>query len=133
MDIRTLQEMAVRSVQERGFYDNLPPVVDDRLLMAQWLRFVEEVGELSRALRKGNGAADEMADVLIVLFQLAHVLGVDLEAATPDKLQRDEARGHLHNGAPAEPYLPPDAESVQRAYAKNSRQYEEQVTRGCHQ
>ena len=98
MDIRTLQETAVRSVKGRGFYDELPAAVDNGQLMTQWLRFTEEVGELSRAIRKEEGCSRELADVQVVLFQLAHVLGVDLETSVIAKLEADEARGHLHNG-----------------------------------
>ncbi len=46
-----------------------------------WL--VEEVGELSRALRTGHDEAlrEEMADVLAWLCSLANLTGVDLEEA----------------------------------------------------
>lgn len=47
-----------------------------------WL--VEEVGELSRALRKGDreSLAEEFADVLAWLASLANLCGVDLAKAT---------------------------------------------------
>jgi len=47
----------------------------------QW--FVEEVGELARALREGTGegAAEEFADVLAWLSTLASIRGVELEEA----------------------------------------------------
>ncbi len=47
----------------------------------QW--FVEEVGELARALRKGDGEAlrEEFADCLAWLSSLASLAGVDLENA----------------------------------------------------
>ena len=43
--------------------------------------FVEEVGELARALRKGEGerATEEFADVLAWLSTLASIHGVELE------------------------------------------------------
>jgi NTP pyrophosphatase (non-canonical NTP hydrolase) len=45
----------------------------------QW--FVEEVGELARALREGEGAEEELADVLAWLSTLASIHGVELEEA----------------------------------------------------
>src|SRR5262245_36136769 len=50
-----------------------------------WL--MEEVGELSAALRSGNkpGLALEFADVLAWLATIANVAGIDLEAAVEAK------------------------------------------------
>jgi NTP pyrophosphatase (non-canonical NTP hydrolase) len=49
--------------------------------------FMEEVGELSAALRGGTSRqkAEEFADVLAWLATLANVVGVDLEAAIQAK------------------------------------------------
>ena len=43
--------------------------------------FIEEVGELAEALRKGNKKeiGEEMADVLAWLTSLANLVGIDLE------------------------------------------------------
>ncbi len=45
--------------------------------------FVEEVGELARAIRKGDpvNLKEEFADVAAWLFSLANLLGVDMEEA----------------------------------------------------
>lgn len=58
-----------------------------RGLDATFMWFVEEVGELSRALKRGN-AQDQMgefADVLAWLTTLASIAGVDLQQAAGDK------------------------------------------------
>jgi len=49
--------------------------------------FCEEVGELTRALRRGERASleGEFADVLAWLATLASIAGVDLEAAARQK------------------------------------------------
>jgi len=55
-----------------------------RGLEGTFMWFTEEVGELSRALRRGaQGAAleEEFADVLAWLATLASIAGVDLEQA----------------------------------------------------
>lgn len=59
-----------------------------RGLEGTFMWFTEEVGELSRALRRGaKGAAleEEFADVLAWLSTLASIAGVDLEAAARAK------------------------------------------------
>jgi NTP pyrophosphatase (non-canonical NTP hydrolase) len=52
--------------------------------------FCEEVGELTRALRRGRHAelAGEFADVLAWLATLASIAGVDLQAAAAEKYGR---------------------------------------------
>ena len=52
--------------------------------------FMEEVGELSSALRSGDKAklAAEFADVLAWLATLANIAGVDLDAAVQAKYGR---------------------------------------------
>lgn len=57
-----------------------------------WL--VEEVGELSRALRRGDAQAraEEFADVLAWLTTLASMAGVDLESAALEKYGRGCSR-----------------------------------------
>jgi len=52
-----------------------------------YLWFVEEVGELSEAIRKGDRdeIAKEMADVIAWLSSLANLLGVDLNEAVVRK------------------------------------------------
>lgn len=49
--------------------------------------FMEEIGELSAALRSGSDAerAAEFADVLAWLATLANIAGVDLDSAVQDK------------------------------------------------
>lgn len=63
---------------------------------AQLLRLVEEVGELADSVLAGGMAEYELADVLIVLCQIAELAGVDLETVVLAKLKADEQRGHLH-------------------------------------
>lgn len=60
-----------------------------RGVMGTFMWFVEEVGELSAALRKGSRAEleGEFADCLAWLTTLANLAGVDLERAV-DKYRR---------------------------------------------
>lgn len=60
-----------------------------RGLAATFTWFVEEVGELARALNRGNRQEqeEEFADVLAWLSTLASIQGVDLEAIARDKYE----------------------------------------------
>lgn len=47
--------------------------------------FVEEAGELARAIRRREGIGDELADVVAWAASIANLTGVDLEAALKAK------------------------------------------------
>lgn len=59
----------------------------DRGIDGTFMWFMEEVGELSAALRGGDQRerAGEFADVLAWLATLANIAGIDLDAAYRDK------------------------------------------------
>ncbi len=76
--------------------------------------FAEEVGELSRALRRGQreNLEEEFADVLAWLVTLASMNGVDLQAAAARKYQDGCPRCHRAPCACHEPvagHAPPSA------------------------
>jgi len=86
-----IEEMVI----ERGF-ENVP--VEHRFIL-----FVEEVGELARAMRKRLAMSfaedtklaeleDEAADVFIYLLDICNKLGVDLEAAFRQKEEKNKKR-----------------------------------------
>jgi NTP pyrophosphatase (non-canonical NTP hydrolase) len=56
----------------------------DRGVMGTFAWFVEEVGELSRAIRRGSPEQmeEEFSDVMAWLVSLATICGVDMEKAT---------------------------------------------------
>ena len=60
-----------------------------RGMEATFMWFVEEVGELSRALRRGSHeeVQEELADVAAWLATLASIVDVNLEAAVTEKYQ----------------------------------------------
>ena len=103
---------AVHSVKARGFHERSPAFCHHSGIMAQALRLAEETGELMRAIRQGDwpdiygdevadSLTSEVADVFIVLANLAYTLGVEPRAflaAVEAKLAADEARGYLHRG-----------------------------------
>ncbi|HWI65742.1 MAG TPA: MazG nucleotide pyrophosphohydrolase domain-containing protein [Symbiobacteriaceae bacterium] len=58
------------------------------------LHLVEEVGEVARAIRKGDQAnlAEELADCLFLLLTTANAAGVDLAEAFAEKEKRNTVR-----------------------------------------
>lgn len=92
-----LQDYIARACTERGW--------DQATDLERFLLLVEEVGELARAMRDRRGlfqeegsaraqahVAEEMADVLNYLLDLANRMGVDLEGALRAKEARNETR-----------------------------------------
>jgi NTP pyrophosphatase (non-canonical NTP hydrolase) len=94
--LRDLQQYLDTVCQERGWTKDTPT--------EKFMLFVEEVGELAKAMRKAAGLYDEaakqrdlsvgeeFADVLSYLLDLANCYGVDLEAAFRAKEQVNQSR-----------------------------------------
>lgn len=91
-----LQRYVADICQERGWTKDTPS--------EKFMLFVEEVGELAKAMRKAAGLYDEpaklhtgsleeeFADVLSYLLDLANSFQVDLEAAFRAKEQVNQTR-----------------------------------------
>lgn len=74
---------------------------DVRDPMHTCIKMTEEVSELAHALYSGEGSiAEECADILILLVDVAHMNGVDLRAAFTEKMERNRRRSWCKkNGA----------------------------------
>jgi len=94
--LNDLQRYVAAVCQERDWTKDTPP--------EKFMLFVEEVGELAKAMRKAAGLYDEQArpreisleeefaDVLSYLLDLANCFQVDLEAAFRAKEQVNQTR-----------------------------------------
>jgi len=93
--LQKLQTYIWKINQERGFSTEKP---SEKLVM-----LMEEVGELAKAVRKQSGlkftnttrqteAAEELADVLIVLLGLSSLLNIDIFQALLDKEAKNRKR-----------------------------------------
>ncbi len=94
--LRVLQDYLAAACQERGWTKDSPS--------EKFVLFMEEVGELAKAIRKRAGLYDEaarnqtfaleeeFADVLAYLLDLANCYRVDLEAAFRAKEKINETR-----------------------------------------
>ncbi|SRR5690606_33191628 len=71
-----------------------------------WMWFIEEIGELSRALARGDDRAnieEEFADVIAWLCTLANINDVDLAQAVVRKYLAEEPPQGFKGDGPAEP------------------------------
>jgi NTP pyrophosphatase (non-canonical NTP hydrolase) len=94
--LRILQDYLAAVCRERGWTKDSPS--------EKFVLFVEEVGELAKAIRKRAGLyheaaktqtialEEEFADVLSYLLDLANCYGVDLEVAFRAKEKINETR-----------------------------------------
>jgi NTP pyrophosphatase (non-canonical NTP hydrolase) len=94
--LRMLQRYIAEVCRERGWTKDSPP--------EKFVLFVEEIGELAKAMRKQAGLyeerarqrefalAEEFADVLSYLLDLANCYGIDLEDAFRAKEKINQSR-----------------------------------------
>jgi NTP pyrophosphatase (non-canonical NTP hydrolase) len=94
-DLRALQRFVGTWIEKRGAYWSP---------LSQYARLAEEVGELGRELNfqfgdkprtskdAGGSVADELGDVLFIVILLANDLGIDLNAALSETLEKYEKR-----------------------------------------
>lgn len=94
--LQELQRYIAEVCQERGWTKDSPP--------EKFVLFIEEVGELAKAMRKDAGLyqeqarqrdislEEEFADVLSYLLDLANCFQIDLERAFREKEQVNQAR-----------------------------------------
>src|SRR6266436_528827 len=94
--LKDLQDYVERVCQERGWTKDSPS--------EKFVLFIEEVGELAKAMRKAAGLyeerakqremtlEEEFADVLSYLLDLANCFQVDLEQAFRAKEQINQSR-----------------------------------------
>lgn len=69
----------------------------ERGIEGTYFWFAEEVGELTRAIRRGHTGPDlegEFADVFAWLVSMASMLGVDIEQAAKAKYFAGGVKGH---------------------------------------
>lgn len=93
--LKDFQNYIAEMLKERGF--------EGQSIERIFLRFMEECGELAKAVRKGTGlhvdadsehfeVAHELADVFNYLLDIANHFNVDLEQAFRDKEEINKKR-----------------------------------------
>ncbi len=93
--LREYQDYLKTVVKVRGF--------DNETVTETFLLFLEECGELAKAVRKSSGiksgshsvihnASEEAADVFIYLLEICNLLGIDMETAFRDKEEKNKKR-----------------------------------------
>lgn len=111
--LNDLADRAHKNSREHGFWDNhYGPLANgfhsewadgtgrpqiDRLLSCLAL-ITSEIGEAVEAARHNDRSnfAEELADIVIRVMDLAKPCGVNLEQAIVDKMNQNETRPHMH-------------------------------------
>lgn len=107
MTIAEMQLDAWATAEAKGFHDTRGAVIMARERALILLALVHtEVSEVAQELKRHGTArplkiAEELADVLIRVGDLAQCLGLDVEDATQRKLAENARRPHLY-GTPWE-------------------------------
>jgi len=95
LTLSQLQQYVKETTARRGF--------DKESIEEKMILFVEEIGELARAIRKQKNIkmsadtkqanlAEELADCLFYLLDIANNLGIDLETAFKNKEEKNKKR-----------------------------------------
>ncbi len=99
--ISALAKAAHRCALEHGWHTTPATFADDPKVILSWLMLiVTEVAEAAEAVRHGNEAnfAEELADVVIRVFDTSEALGIDIEAEIVKKMATNEQRPIRHGG-----------------------------------
>lgn len=92
-----LSDQAHANASSKGFWDTID--IDDRRHVLSLLALITtEVSEAVEAVRHDDkeNFAEELADVLIRVFDVAGGLDIDLGRAVHDKMAKNSKRPHLH-------------------------------------
>ena len=85
--------MAIREMTKMVIDWIAPKIPDkERDPMNTCIKMTEEVSELMHAIHCGGDVGEECADVLILLLDIAHLNGVDLEEEFSWKMHKNHTR-----------------------------------------
>lgn len=90
---------AFATAKEKGFNAEID-FNDTRMVLSMLALVHTEVSEAVEAARKGNreNFEEELADTVIRVFALSGAMGVNLEQAIVNKMEKNKNRPHQHGG-----------------------------------
>jgi NTP pyrophosphatase (non-canonical NTP hydrolase) len=93
-NIRDWQRAVHANAKEKGFWD------DERNIGEMLMLAVSELSEALEAFRKHDPAnfAEELADTIIRVMDMAEGLGIDLESEIAKKHEYNRSRSYMHGG-----------------------------------
>lgn len=105
VSIDSLCQQAMLNAMTKGFHEYHPSFGiagrDARHILSWLMLICTEVAEAAEEVRKGESRekfTEELADVCIRTFDVAGMLGLNLEQAILDKLEKNKLRPRLHGG-----------------------------------
>ena len=98
MDIKDIQKEAWQTADDNGFHsDPLSEVMSDAMMIAL---IHSEASEALEALRRDDrkGFAEELADIVIRVCDLAEIRRIDLTDEIAVKMEKNREREYKHGG-----------------------------------
>ncbi len=105
MTLKEYSERAFDYARKQGFWD-VPKELfllskeANSFTLSKLMLIVTEVAEAAEAVRAGENKVEnlkeELADILIRVFDLAGALGIDLDEAVERKMAENELRPYMH-------------------------------------
>ena len=103
--VSSLCDRAYMNATRKGFHEYTPvfgKAGQDARHILSWLCLVTtEASEAAEEVRKGrdrDAFTSELADICIRTFDMAAALGLNLEQAILDKMEKNESRPNMHGG-----------------------------------
>lgn len=62
-------------------------IIGNGTVYGQWLKLMEEFGELCRSIAKGQSPIDDIGDIYVVLVMIAGIDGVDMPGAPESRVK----------------------------------------------
>lgn len=105
-ELKEIQKRAYAHAEHKGFHDTDPNIlncIDNgwTILQLKWLAMIgSEVGEAVEAARLGDvdGLAEELADIIIRVCNMAECCDIDLDEEVNKKQDKNEQRPYMHGG-----------------------------------
>jgi NTP pyrophosphatase (non-canonical NTP hydrolase) len=97
MNLQDYGTAAHKTARDHGFWDGYSELNRDTMLIKMAL-VTSEIGEAVEALRHDNwsGFTEELADIVIRVFDISEALGIDLESIIIKKMHYNSTRPHMH-------------------------------------
>lgn len=96
MTLNELADRAHQTASSHGFWDNTNLPTKLALIHSEVSEALEELRVTKDPANPGDAFSEELADVLIRVFDLAGRLGIDLDKVVAFKMDRNEERSIRH-------------------------------------
>lgn len=107
LDFNELASIIYENSKSLGFHEDTPVLgscrIDTRHILSLLMLVTTEVSEAAEACRNGDSSnfSEEIADVIIRVFDLSAAMGIDIKKEVIKKVRRNFLREYMHGGKQA--------------------------------